>query len=219
MNSNGDSQGYPRCQKMRTPVARRCGRARDEQTPRHQSAASRGRARGARLWAAYLAFYEVTIPEDATRSSWDRILRREGPMFGRILSFSPPLAAPASPERCSTISSLSAGSAAGVRSTGIAALATRKPASCTTATRSRRLRAIQAHDPAVRCVAAGDISFFERNARIYPDIACAESRLDVPECAFGIALCPVAEKAGAWKLRFLTRRKELPSQGAGCWAH
>ena len=37
-----------------------------------------------RLWRAYLSFYRVTVPEEVTGRTWNRVLRRAGPMFGRI---------------------------------------------------------------------------------------------------------------------------------------
>lgn len=37
-----------------------------------------------RLWAAYLDFYAMTVPPEATEHTWSRILDPAGPMFGRV---------------------------------------------------------------------------------------------------------------------------------------
>lgn len=37
-----------------------------------------------RLWAGYCAFYERTVPEDVTASTWKRIVTPGGTMLGRL---------------------------------------------------------------------------------------------------------------------------------------
>jgi len=36
------------------------------------------------LWAGYLAFYEVDVPEAVTARTWARLFDRDTPMFGRF---------------------------------------------------------------------------------------------------------------------------------------
>lgn len=36
------------------------------------------------LWAQYVAFYRATVPEQATATTWQRMLEPEGPVFGRL---------------------------------------------------------------------------------------------------------------------------------------
>lgn len=40
-----------------------------------------------RLWAGYVAFYEATVSEQVTVSTWQRIIESDGSMFGRIAEF------------------------------------------------------------------------------------------------------------------------------------
>jgi GNAT superfamily N-acetyltransferase len=37
-----------------------------------------------RLWAAYIAFYEATVPDDVTAHTWRRLLDPAAPLIGRI---------------------------------------------------------------------------------------------------------------------------------------
>lgn len=56
---------------MKVPVTIRAPKASDEKI-------------WERLWSSYVNFYGVTIPPEATRLTWSRILDVAGPMIGRM---------------------------------------------------------------------------------------------------------------------------------------